>query len=98
MLAEDIRKRIEADFGNEAGKQVEADIESFIDSYHGVYGTHPADRIVRCIVHLAKGNSEALRHNMKAALGDWRDVIYWAEYDSKDKRIFDFSLPFKLSE
>lgn len=95
LISDDIRKRIEHDFGSEGAKQVGAALEHFIESYQSNYGTQPSDRIIRCIVHLAEGKLESLRHQIKAALSDWRDVIYWAEYNRKDKRIHDFRLPFK---
>jgi hypothetical protein len=95
LIPDDIHKRIEHDFGSEGAKRVTAALEQFIESYQSNYGTRPSDRIIRCIVHLAQGKLDLLSHHTKAALGDWRDVIYWAEYDRKDDRIHDFRLPFK---
>lgn len=93
MFGNDIQKRIETDFGSSAPSVVE-ELEKFIESFRKVAGTHPGDRVVRCIVHLSEGKRENISHYIKAALGDPRDVMYWAEYDEKEKRIHDFNMPF----
>jgi hypothetical protein len=52
-----------------------------------------SDRVVRCILELAAGDIGRLRHFVEQAVKDYRDVIYWAEYDSR-RRIHDFNRPF----
>ncbi|MGD1894488.1 MAG: hypothetical protein ACFB15_28320 [Cyclobacteriaceae bacterium] len=52
-------------------------------------------RVPRCILFLSKGDFDSFKDNLKSAETDWRDVIYWAEYDSKDNQIYDFNKPFE---
>jgi hypothetical protein len=93
MFGSDIQKRIEKDFGASAPSVAE-ELEKFIESFRAVSGTHPGDRVIRCIVHLAERKRENIGHYIKAALGDPRDVMFWAEYDREEKRIHDFSMRF----
>ena len=94
MIPDDIQLRIEADFGSVNTQLVRSDLEKFIEIFIGRYGSDPSNRVVRCIVHLAKGKREAFAHYVQSALEDWRDIAYWAEYDKNDQRIHDFELPF----
>lgn len=50
-------------------------------------------RVVRCVLHLGNGDVDRVAHYVAAALGDPRDVIWWAEYDGGDVRRRDFSQP-----
>ncbi len=59
-----------------------------------IYAAGMGDRIVRCCLALSKGDINLLRHNVTQALNDYRDIIYWAEYDPNDGRIHDFNNPF----
>jgi hypothetical protein len=95
LIADDISKRLENDFGSEGAREAEAALEHFVESYESNYSARPSDRIMRCVVHLAEGKLGSLRQYIKAALSDWRDVIYWAECNRKDERIHDFRLPFR---
>ncbi len=52
-------------------------------------------RIPRCILFLSKGDFEAFKENLKNAETDWRDVIYWAEYNSEDNQIYNFNKTFE---
>ena len=54
------------------------------------------DRVLRCVIYLSKGSFSELARNLAHARTDWRDVIYWAEYDANDARIRDHSVPFPL--
>lgn len=84
----DILQRISTDFpAQPAGL-----IESLLAGYRGP----ECDRVQRCIVHLAQGDSKRLAHFIAVATGDYRDVIYWAEYDTVDQRIHDFNQPFHV--
>jgi hypothetical protein len=38
-------------------------------------------RVLRSIVHLAAGDFEELERFARASEIDWRDVVFWAEYD-----------------
>lgn len=82
----DIVKRLEGAFPNE---QL-ATLQSQLDEYRG----NEQLRVVRCIIHLAEGDTERLLHFIGAAKTDYRDVIYWAEYDRNDQRLRDFNQPF----
>jgi uncharacterized protein YpuA (DUF1002 family) len=51
-------------------------------------------RVVRCAIFLAGGNLNNLQFYLEKAKQDYRDLIYWAEYDKFDKKIRDFNMPF----
>ena len=51
-------------------------------------GPEPA-RVVWDILHLSKGKLEDVRHYLKAAQTDYRDVLYWAEYYATDPMLKD---------
>lgn len=51
-------------------------------------------RVARCVIFLAGGDQSKLADFVAAALGDYRDVIWWAEYDGKEERLRDFARPF----
>lgn len=93
VFGSDIRERIEKEFGSFAPAVAE-ELERFIESYRKLAGAHPGDRVIRCIVHLAEGNREHITHYIRTALGDPRDVMFWAEYDKDEKRVRDFNMPF----
>jgi hypothetical protein len=84
-LPEDVVLKIRADFSAESFQAV----MSVLLAYHG---PEPA-RIARCILHLSGGDMQKLRDNAAAAALDFRDVIWWAEYDGTDRRIRDFTRP-----
>lgn len=88
-LAPDIGARIERDFGAGALAGIESVLQPLLT------GDRPGelDRIVRCVIVLAAGDVAALRHNVEQALLDYRDVIYWAEYDANG-RTADYGQPF----
>jgi hypothetical protein len=85
-LLPDIAERIEHDFGTDALGEVRATLEPIVGSGLG-------DRVIRCVLVLAQGNHELLRHYVHQAVDDYRDVIYWAEYDAA-RRTHDFSNSF----
>jgi hypothetical protein len=41
-------------------------------------------RVLRAIVHLAAGDFERLERFARVSEIDWRDVVFWAEYDDHD--------------
>lgn len=94
MIAGDILARIEADFGAAGAQSARSRLERFDEQFRVGYGAAPNDRVVRCIVHLARGNGGALAVAIRTALTDWRDVIYQAEYECGDKLVRDLSRPF----
>lgn len=85
-MAPDIEQRIEADFGPGAANGILPLLSPLLETPGG-------ERIARCVLILAKGDIARLRHFLLQAQADYRDVIYWAEYDSK-MRVRDCSLPF----
>jgi hypothetical protein len=86
-VTRDIEERIERDFGAGALKGV-------VQLFEPIYAAGMGDRIVRCCLALSGGDLHRLRHNIVQALNDYRDVIYWAEYDANDGRIHDYNNPF----
>ncbi len=90
----DIQIKIRYDFGQEKSDEIEAKLETFKVDFLVIYNEDPSSRIIRCILKLAEGDEEKLERYIKTALSDWRDVIYWAEYDREDKRVFDGSKRF----
>lgn len=82
----DVVQKLEADFSQDEL----ASARRLLGGYSGKERL----RVIRCIVHLAKGNADSLLHFIDEAAMDYRDVIYWAEYDRNDRRIHDFNLPF----
>jgi hypothetical protein len=54
-------------------------------------------RLIRCVLHLAQGSMEDLRHFVEQACLDSRDVISWAEYDAQG-RVRDYNYPFPANE
>ncbi len=94
----DIRNRIESDFGENASEAYHLLNEAILkteDLNH--------QRIIRCILFLAEGNSEKLKQMIQAATSDPRDVLFWAEYINRDglkssKRVRNFNHSFEDSE
>jgi hypothetical protein len=78
-LPEDIQRRIIADYGQNNYEVIAQEILQLKDQ-----------RIIRCVLFLAQGNRKKLDRFIRQAQLDFRDVIYWAEYDGSG-RINDFS-------
>ena len=53
------------------------------------------DQVLRCVIFLSNGSLTDLVRNLACARTDWRDVIYWAEYDANDVRVRDHNVPFR---
>ncbi len=53
------------------------------------------NRVIRCILHLAGNDPLKISHFVDAAVQDYRDVIYWAEYDTDDHKVRDFNQPLR---
>lgn len=91
---DDIIARINADFGESANKAT----TMLIDAITRV-DYLKTDRVVRCIIFLAKGNLTNLGKFIETATFDTRDVMLWAEYekligDFNFKRLRDFNKTF----
>lgn len=97
MLAPDIERQVRFDAKDEA--------EAFLLRLH-VFAEEnppPGDRVLRCVVYIARGKLDRLERAIQSAKLDWRDVIVSAEYEPKPgtKRwqgelvqVRDFNLPF----
>ena len=51
-------------------------------------------RVLRCVLHLAGGDLDLVDQYSESVRQDWRDVIYWAEYDQDESRLRDLNQPF----
>lgn len=94
----DIIDRIEADFKEKSSEVIKI-LKKAIEKNEYLN----SDRIIRCIIFLSEKNIEKLKEYIEAAIGDPRDVIYWAEYIGYDsfesaKRVRDLNKTFEESE
>jgi hypothetical protein len=92
---DDIVKRINADFGENANIATTKLIEAITKQDY-----LKTDRIIRCIIFLAKGNLKDLDKYIETAIFDTRDVMLWAEYEKLNgdfnyKRVRDFNYTFE---
>jgi hypothetical protein len=90
-LPSDIIAKIERDFPK-------AEVASVIDLVSELPAEDPntfTDRVLRCVISLSRGNYSDLTRNVASARTDWRDLMYWSEYDANDVRVRDHSIPFK---
>ena len=92
---DDIIARINTDFGESANKATTMlfDAISKVDYLK-------TDRVIRCIIFLAKGNLTDLNKYIETATFDTRDVMLWAEYeklngDQNFRRKRDFNNTFE---
>jgi len=61
------------------------------------FGVREHIRVARCVLHLADSDLGEFGPMHEAACQDYRDVIWWAEYDhpkEPDTRMRDFNQPF----
>lgn len=92
---DDIIGRIKTDFGENADKAT----TMLIDAIKKV-DYLKTDRVIRCIIFLAKGNLTDLNKYIETATFDTRDVMLWAEYEKLNgdlnfKRQRDFNNTFE---
>jgi len=88
---DDIIARINSDFGQNSSKATTI----LLDAINKV-DYLKTDRVIRCIIFLAKGNLTELNKYIETATFDTRDVMFWAEYEGigeneKPKRVRDFN-------
>ena len=91
----DITNKITTDFDANATRALEI-LENAIAKTDYL----ETDRVIRCIIFLAKGNMDDLNKYIKAAAIDPRDVMLWAEYEKSNddadyKRLRDFDHSFE---
>jgi hypothetical protein len=94
IFKDDIITRINADFGENVNKATIMLIDAITKVDY-----LKTDRVIRCIIFLAKGNLADLNKYIEAATFDTRDVMLWAEYeklsgDLNFKRLRDFNNTF----
>ncbi|WP_142785925.1 hypothetical protein [Changchengzhania lutea] len=94
IIEKDIIKKIEEDFQIDSEKALTI-LNKNINENECI--NHP--RIIRSIIYLSNGSLFELKHNIKTAISDWRDVLYFAEYEKKNgsstsNRVRDFNLTF----
>ncbi|MCZ2084503.1 MAG: hypothetical protein LC112_09530 [Flavobacteriales bacterium] len=94
---EDIIARINKDFGESANKATTMLIDAITKVDY-----LKTDRVIRCIIFLAKGNLNELNKYIETATYDTRDVMLWAEYDrlkenENPRRVRDFNKTFPES-
>lgn len=91
-LPADIRRRIARDFDPADASALLVDIAAHRTTGPKIF----SDRIVRCIIYVARGDLEIAGRAIAMALADPRDLIVWAEYDNKfDQQLRDLNLPFE---
>jgi hypothetical protein len=73
-LPEDVRSSLVRAFAGETSFEATRLVESLDLSV----------RVLRAVVFLAAGDYEALERFARAAERDWRDVVFWAEYEDHD--------------
>ena len=61
-----------------------AGVQSELERYGTEAWHNEVDRVRRDILLLAKGDAEEVRHLVDAAVRDYRDILYWAEYMADD--------------
>ena len=81
IFEDDIADEINADFGERANAAVKILKDEILEKEQ-LY----TNRIIRCIIYLAKGNLTDLENYIKAATIDPRDVIFWAEYTGIEQK------------
>ncbi len=70
----DIRQRLLRDYPGETTFEAMRLVESL----------RVAPRVLRSIIHLAHGRYEELERLARRAEIDWRDVVFWAEYEDHE--------------
>lgn len=73
-VAADIRARLLREYPGESNFEAVRLVESLL----------VAPRVLRSIVFLAHGNFDELERLARRAEIDWRDVVFWAEYEDHD--------------
>lgn len=89
----DIIEKIKLDFGQSWNKAF-SEIQKLIISDE----SFRSNRIVRSIIYLGNKDIVHLEKIIEQAKTDWRDILLWAEYDKKEKRVRDFNNEFGKEE
>ncbi|MEM7409771.1 MAG: hypothetical protein AAF430_06030 [Myxococcota bacterium] len=73
-LPADVRARLGREFAG----------ESFFEALRLLETLGQPGRVTRAVVFLAAGNFDDLRLYARQAERDWRDVVFWAEYQDHE--------------
>lgn len=89
FIKTDIYRKIEIDFKDNLQAVIEQ-IEILDTDGKGLIN----DRLLRAMVFVANGDIERLKQIVTLARTDYRDVLWQAEYDAGEKRVYDFNKSF----
>jgi hypothetical protein len=73
-IPDDVRARLLREYPGETNFEATRLVETLAAS----------PRVVRSVVYLAAGDYEQLERFARSAERDWRDVVFWAEYEDHD--------------
>ena len=91
MLPPDVLDRINRDFPPADSAAAAGALEGLQEQEPEVFSL----RLIRCAVHLSRGEYLALGEWIMKARVDWRDVIMAGEFDRGDRRLRTFDQPFE---
>ncbi len=75
-IPEDVRDRLASEYPG----------ETYFEARRLIECLDLGPRVLRSIVLLAAGNFDQLQRYARCAEADWRDVIFWAEYENHDSQ------------
>lgn len=88
-LPADIRGRLEQEYPG----------ETFFEAARLLESLRFEARVLRSVVYLAGGRFDDLLRYARCAETDWRDVVFWAEYEDHDavrpRRVRSMEEPFR---
>ena len=93
-LPEDIVTKVRQDFGEDDGLLVLNELKNLQGEDAQLFG----DRILRCIVALAKGSMTKFDQTVAATRLDWRDVMVAAEGWGHNALLMNHPFPFHLDQ
>jgi hypothetical protein len=96
MLPNDVDAQLGADFIDV--ERARSMLLTTLDRYRSQYGEPLDVRVTRCVIKLADGDIDVLQEMSERALIDPRDLMLWAEYDDKERRVWDGSVAFALPD
>ena len=70
----DVRERLSAEYPG----------ETYFEALRLVESLNLEGRVLRAVVFLAGGELEGIHRYARCAERDWRDVIFWAEYEDHE--------------
>ncbi len=83
-MKKDIQERIQKYFN---------DPENIINLLNALTVDRERDRVIRCILILSDGDYDSVKEKIKTANSDYRNIIWYAEYDNRNVRKFNFNYP-----